>query len=325
MKVGNIQKTYRGVRNMNVLKAYKFRLYPTEEQRQFFIETFGCVRFTYNALLKAREQGNPGERKGLTPAKLKCSYPFLKQTDSLALSNTQRNLERAFRNFYAGRCGHPKLKTKKNMWQSYTTNNQQGTIRIEEGQLKLPKLKSLVTLTLHREVKGQIRSATVSAKNQEEFYVSLLCEEEIDPLPKTQEKVILHFCPEQLLKEIRGLKPQFCQADLQEKIAREERRLAIRSESARRRMVKLKEAKNYQKQKARVVELHRHKRARKQSYIDELSLQLVEKYDEIILYQASSQKGAFSLTDWQHFLQKVQYKARWYGKTVVVKPLKQKA
>ncbi|WP_368251463.1 RNA-guided endonuclease InsQ/TnpB family protein [Enterococcus sp. 2201sp1_2201st1_B8_2201SCRN_220225] len=310
---------------MNVLKAYKFRLYPTGEQRKFFIETFGCVRFTYNALLKDREQSIPGEKNSLTPAKLKCSYPFLKQTDSLALSNTQRNLDRAFRNFYAGRCAHPKLKTKKNQWQSYTTNNQQGTIRIEEGQLKLPKLKSLVPLNLHREVKGQIRSATISAKNLEEFYVSLLCEEEVTPLPKTRKKIVLHFCPEQLLQENQGLKTRFCQEELQEKIAREERRLAIRSESARRRLVKLKTAKNYQKQKARVLELYRHKKARKQSYMDELSLKLVEKYDEIILYHASSQTGTFGSSDWQHFLQKVQYKARWYGKTVVVKSLQKKA
>lgn len=304
---------------MKVLKAYKFRLYPTAEQRQFFVETFGCVRFTYNALLKSREQRDPTEdRKPLTPAALKCRYPFLKQTDSLALANTQRNLERAFRNYYAGRCGHPKLKTKKNSWQSYTTNNQQGTIRIVEGQLKLPKLKTLVPLNLHREVKGTIRSATISAKNLQEFSVSLLCEEEILPLPKTQQKITLRFCPEHLLSGRPELGAEFSHEELREKILREERRLATRLESARRRKVRLADAKNYQKQKERVADLHRHRRARQQNYLDELSMEVVARYDEIVLYPATEPRGNFSASDWQHFLQKVQYKAHWYGKTVSV-------
>ena len=302
---------------MKVLKAYKFRLYPTEEQRKFFVETFGCVRFTYNALLKYREQReSTADSKPLTPAALKCSYPFLKETDSLALANAQRNLDRAFRNYYAGRCGHPKLKTKKNSWQSYTTNNQQGTIRIVEGQLKLPKLKSLVPLKLHREVKGTIRSATISAKNLREFSVSLLCEEEVAPLPKTNKKIALHFCPEHLLREKGKFDSVFSQEPLLEKIVREERRLQRRQKSAQRRKVELAAARNYQKQKARVAELYRHKRARQQNYLDELSLQIVEGYDEIFLYPARELRGNFSGSDWQHLLQKIQYKAHWYGKTV---------
>lgn len=304
---------------MKVLKAYKFRLYPTEEQRKFFVETFGCVRFTYNALLKYREQReSTADSKPLTPAALKCIYPFLKETDSLALANAQRNLDRAFRNYYAGRCGHPKLKTKKNSWQSYTTNNQQGTIRIVEGQLKLPKLKSLVPLKLHREVKGTIRSATISAKNLREFSVSLLCEEEVAPLPKTNKKIALHFCPEHLLREKGKFDSVFSQEPLLEKIVREERRLQRRQKSAQRRKVELAAARNYQKQKARVAELYRHKRARQQNYLDELSLQIVEGYDEIFLYPARELRGNFSGSDWQHLLQKIQYKAHWYGKTVSI-------
>lgn len=304
---------------MKVLKAYKFRLYPTEEQRKFFVETFGCVRFTYNALLKYREQReSAADSKPLTPASLKCSYPFLKETDSLALANAQRNLDRAFRNYYAGRCGHPKLKTKKNSWQSYTTNNQQGTIRIVEGQLKLPKLKSLVPLKLHREIKGTIRSATISAKNLREFSVSLLCEEEVAPLPKTNKKIALHFCPEHLLREKGKFDSVFSQKTLLEKIVREERRLQRRQKSAQRRKVELAAARNYQKQKARVAELYRHKRARQQNYLDELSLQIVEGYDEIFLYPARGLRGNFSGSDWQHLLQKIQYKAHWYGKTVSI-------
>ena len=87
---------------LSVLKAYKFRIYPTEEQKQFFIQTFGCVRFTYNQLLKAKmeELTTNAEKEKLTPAKLK-RVSFLKETDSLALANAQRNLERAFSQLFS--------------------------------------------------------------------------------------------------------------------------------------------------------------------------------------------------------------------------------
>lgn len=310
----------KGCDQLNVLKAYKFRIYPTLEQQQFFIETFGCVRFTYNVLLKNREHQELREypEEALTPAKLKQDYPFLKKTDSLALANAQRNLERAFRNYYAGRCSHPKLKTKKAMWQSYTTNNQQGTIRIENGQLKLPKIKSLVPLHQHREIKGTIKSATISAKNLEEFYVSLLCEEQVRHLPKTKQKLTIRYSPGQLLATDQQLDlTAFDQEQLKQKIAKEERRLEVRGISARRRLVKLKDAKNYQKQKKRVLALHRHKRARQEAYMDELSLLLVKEFDTIhILATPPQSTGNFSYSDWQKFLQKLTYKAHWYGKTL---------
>lgn len=58
---------------MGVLKAYRFRIYPDAEQKQFFIQTFGCVRFTYNHLLMHRKQNSESK---LTPALLKKSIPF---------------------------------------------------------------------------------------------------------------------------------------------------------------------------------------------------------------------------------------------------------
>ncbi|MED1412657.1 helix-turn-helix domain-containing protein, partial [Bacillus paramycoides] len=61
-------------------KAYKFRLYPTEEQAYLIRKTFGCVRFVYNKMLAERKEvyekykENKGElkkQKLLTPAKYK--------------------------------------------------------------------------------------------------------------------------------------------------------------------------------------------------------------------------------------------------------------
>ncbi|MHC5269635.1 RNA-guided endonuclease TnpB family protein [Enterococcus sp. LJL98] len=301
---------------MKVLKGYRFRMYPNEEQRRFFIETFGCVRFTYNHLLVEKK-----EKKGSyqTPAQLKKDYPFLKKTDSLALSNAQRNLERGFRNYFNGRAGYPKLKSKKRIWQSYTTNNQKNTIYVIDGQVKLPKIKEFVVIDQHRPVRGEIRSATVSAKNNEIFYLSLLCLEEVPPLKKTGEKVQLTFDETQLVSSVPSFTfPDFCQKHLNQKIKKEEKKLALRKQVAKKRQVHLSEAKNYQKQKKKVAQLEQRKANQKRDYLDQLSYLFVQKFDEIDVVKGMNQaevpQATFQGADWQQFLNKLQYKTTWYQK-----------
>ena len=105
---------------MKVLKAYKYRLYPTPEQETFIKKTFSCVRLVYNLLLQDRIalykqlKKEPSLKvKMPTPAKYKAEYPKLREVDSLALANAQGYLDRAFKNFHRGNsAGFPKLKAK---------------------------------------------------------------------------------------------------------------------------------------------------------------------------------------------------------------------
>ncbi len=91
-----------------------------------------------------------------TPAKYKKEFPFLKEIDSLALANAQLNLDKAYKNFFQDKSvGFPRFKSKKNPVQSYTTNNQNGTVALIDSKfIKVPKLKSLVRIKLHRQPKG---------------------------------------------------------------------------------------------------------------------------------------------------------------------------
>lgn len=301
---------------MKKLKGYRFRIYPDEDQKRFFIETFGCVRFTYNHLLMAKKDKTS---ENLTPAQLKKEFPFLKKTDSLALANTQRNLERAFANYYQGRAGYPNLKNKKKIWQSYTTNNQKNTIQIIGETIKLPKLKTPVKIEKHREVKGLIKSATISAKNNSEFYISLLCLEEIPPLNKTGEKTIITFHPTSFIQTSTGLTlPTLDLKRLNQKIEKEQLKLARRKKVARIRGVTLSEAKNYQKQKDKVEQLILTKTNKKGNFFDQLTWLLVQNFDEIAISAPTpddfSTDGFYSLTDWQQFLVKIHYKIEWYQK-----------
>lgn len=303
---------------MSVLKAYRFRIYPNEEQKHFFVTTFGCVRFTYNHLLVARQQSDGGI---LTPAALKKDYPFLKATDSLALANAQRNLEKAFRRYYTGKSDYPSLKNKSNPLQSYTTNNQGQTIYLSDGYLKLPKLKSLVAVNCHREIKGKIKSATISSRNNEEFFVSFLCVEEVEPLPKTLKTIHLVYSPDKLLESSEYKPPTLCnQEQLLDKIDRAQRKLKVRGKIARKRRVPLAYAKNYQKQKEKLSRLQLSCREKKENYFDQVSYAIVRQFDfihvtkELLFETLPDQPLYFSKADWQIFLKKLEYKAEWYGK-----------
>ncbi|MBN3356089.1 transposase, partial [Clostridium botulinum] len=126
-----------------MLKAYKYRMYPNREQKLYFAKTFGCTRFIYNKMLADRIKSYE-ENKDLdikqskypTPAQYKKEFEWLKEVDSLALANAQLNLDKAYKNFFRDKSiGFPKFKSKKSNYHSYTTNNQKGTIYIENSRI----------------------------------------------------------------------------------------------------------------------------------------------------------------------------------------------
>ncbi|SHJ03419.1 helix-turn-helix domain-containing protein, partial [Desulfosporosinus lacus] len=147
-----------------MLKGFKYRIYPNQEQRIYFARTFGCTRFIYNRMLgdKIAHYEQTHEMLKNTPAQYKDEFPWLKEVDSLALANAQLDLQAAYGHFFRDpNVGFPNFK-KKTHDKSYTTNNQKGTVRIDNGYIKLPKLKTRVRIKQHRTFDGVIKSCTVS-------------------------------------------------------------------------------------------------------------------------------------------------------------------
>ena len=106
-----------------MLKAYKYRLYPNLEQREYLVKTFGCTRFIHNKMLadKIECYKETGEMLKNTPAQYKKEFEWLKEVNSLALANAQQNLEKAYKNFFRDKSiGFPKFKSKKTNYYSYT-------------------------------------------------------------------------------------------------------------------------------------------------------------------------------------------------------------
>ena len=175
-------------------KAYKFRIYPNEEQRILIAKTFGCVRFIYNKMLGDRIEyyNQTKEKLNNTPAQYKTALPWLKEVDSLALANAQMNLQDAYNNFFRDKkVGFPKFKSKKGSKRSYTTNCVNGNIIVSDGMIRLPKL-GFVKMKQHRNIPDdyKLKAVTVSQNAGGKYFASILFEYEEEITMKELESFI---------------------------------------------------------------------------------------------------------------------------------------
>ena len=291
--MGKEVKVIRGGEEM-ANKAYKYRLYPNKEQEILLAKTFGCVRFIYNKMLsdKIEHYKETKEKLNNTPAQYKKEFEWLNEVDSLALANAQMNLQTAYNNFFRSpKIGFPKFKSRKRNRFSYTTNNQNGTVSIKDGKLRLPKI-GLVRIKLHRLIpEGQkIKSATITKTPSGKYYAAILVEyeQEIPYIELDKNKAIgLDYASHSFYVDSQGREadyPKFYR-NAQKFLARERRKLSLMKYGSN----------NYLKQKIRVARLQEHISNQRTDWIHKLSTRLANEYDYICVEDINMQNMAQSL------------------------------
>ncbi|MEN9226430.1 MAG: RNA-guided endonuclease TnpB family protein [Thermostichus sp. HHBFW_bins_43] len=164
-----------------MLKAIKVRIYPTDEQSVTLAKHFGCTRWLWNHCLSVMTETYKTTGKGISaltmkkqiPA-LKAEYEWLKECYSQCLQQSVLNLSQAFQNFFEGRAKYPNFKSKH---RRQSVQFPQNVKVISESAIKFPGLLGTVAAKIHRPIKGQLRTVTVSKMPDGKYFASLLVED----------------------------------------------------------------------------------------------------------------------------------------------------
>ena len=309
-----------------MLKAYKYKVYPNNEQKVQIAKTFGCCRFVYNQTLAYRKETYEKEKKSVSKTEcnnycnreLKRTYEWLKEVDKFALTNAIYNMDSAYQKFFKEHAGYPKFKRKHDSHKSYTTNFTNGNIEVdfENGKVKLPKLKE-VKAKLHRNFSGQIKSATVSQMPSGKYYVSILVETDHEELEHVKKNVGLDLGIKDLCITSDGKKYKNLQIikKYEKKLVRLQRQLAHKE----------KRSNNYYKTKKKIAICHEKLRNARKDYLHKISHEIVSE-NQVIVSENLQIKNlvknhhlAKSIEDvsWYELTRQLEYKAKWNGRKYI--------
>ena len=273
---------------MKIYKAYKFRLYPTNDQRGFINRTLGCKRFVYNYYLNYLKDNNGINRFDLHKdlPKLKEENEFLKEVDSTVLRSAIDDLCKAFSDYYAKRKGYPKFKSKFNK-QSYRTSCVRGTYKEKEysnievdlltRNIKLPKLGKVKIRGYRKKdkIEGKILNATISRESTGKYYVSVVVEENL---------LVEKVTPTSIVGIDLGIKDLVVTSDgikySNEKVLMKFEKRLKRLQRKLSRQVK--GSKNYLKTKEKIARIHAKIKNYRKHYLNDIANEIVDEHDIIV-------------------------------------------
>ncbi len=299
---------------------------PTKNQTILLEKHIGSCRYIYNWALKLKIKTYEQTGKLISQFDinkqitiLKKENEWLKEVNSQSLQGMTRNLESAFTRFFREKIGFPNFKSKKNPIQSFPVP-QHYYAYFEKGIVKLPKIGE-VKAVLHRSFEGTLKTATVSRSATGGYYISILVDDEKE-FPEKQE-----FSESTTVGIDVGVK-DFAILSTGEKVENPKylknslKRLKVLQKRVSR---KQKGSKNREKAKQRLAKLHEKISNQRNDFQHKISFKLISE-NQALAVETLNVKGmiknhhlaqAIGDSAWSSFVTKLEYKAEWYGKTLL--------
>lgn len=309
-----------------MLKAYKYRIFPTDDQKDQLQKYFGVSRLIYNLGLETKTVAYASNKKSISKynlikqlPELKQEFDFIKDCPSQVLQHSLINLDTAYQNFFKGRGQFPKFKNK---YSKQSITFPQGfEISFKNNIIKLPKLKN-VAIDYHREFKGIPKRVTLSKTSTDKYFVSILVDTQTE-LPKkkkvkTNTSVGIDFGIKDLAVTSDGIV-----YENKNFFKFQQKRLKVEQRSLTR---KVKGSKNREKQRIKVASLQEKIRNQRTDYLHKISTEMIQQYDTIVLEDLAVSNmvknhnlaRAISDMGWRQLRIMIEYKAKWYGKNVII-------
>lgn len=305
-------------------KAFRYRIYPSEDQKKTLINKFGQARFVYNYFLRKRIDyyaANKGKEKQslnyhdtakmLTELKQQAEFPWLNESNSQSLQQSLRDLDAAYSHFFNDGARFPVFKKKRNK-QSFRVP-QFFTLDTEHGCLQIPKMKPIKTI-FHRKPEGTAKSITISMSPSGKYFASVFCEIEKTIKPKRRGSQIgIDLGLKSFLVTSNGERieaPKLLRTS-EQKLKHLQRRLSRKKKGSQ----------NRNKARIKVACLHEKITNQRNDFLHKLSHRLVSK-NQAIFAENLNVKGmvknhclAKSVSDsgWGEFVRQLRYKSEWNG------------